>query len=100
MDDRMKSAVFKPSYPISVLSFLHSFKTACNSSEFYEEATMWRFLHFMKGRAEPFLSQCINATVDSGRHEKGERQYMFKLSTTYLRLMPPMMPLQREKPIS
>lgn len=38
IDDQKKSAVFKPSDPISVLTFLDIFKFACESNEIYEES--------------------------------------------------------------
>lgn len=48
MDLQMKSAVLKPSYFISILSFFQNFKTACDSIGINEEVAMWVFQYFKK----------------------------------------------------
>lgn len=55
MDVQMKCATFKPSDPISVLSFPHRFKRACDSNPIHEGAAMWLVPHFKNKSAKVTL---------------------------------------------
>jgi len=48
MDVQMKSQIFDPVDPITILSFLPAFKTACDSNGIHEGAAMWLFQYFVK----------------------------------------------------
>lgn len=56
MDVLMKTAVFEPSDPISVFSFLDSFKPTCDSNNIHEGTAMWLLLHFIDEPAKAALS--------------------------------------------
>lgn len=48
MAGQMKSAVVKPSDLIFVVSFLHNFKTTCDSNGIDEGSAIWLIVHLMK----------------------------------------------------
>lgn len=77
MDAQMRSATFHPSDLISILSFLHYFKMACDSSRSNEEAAMWLLSYFMKDPAKAALSYQLYAAQDDDSQLEG------KLTTHY-----------------
>lgn len=62
MKVQMMSFIFKPFNHTSIFSFLHNFKTARDSKELIEEATMWLFPHFMRELSKAALSYWMSAT--------------------------------------
>lgn len=66
MDVKMRSVVFEPSSPISILLYLHNFKTACNCNEIQESAAMWLIQHFMEGPAKVALAHRRPAIENDG----------------------------------
>lgn len=71
MNVQMKSACFRPSDPISVLSFLHNFKMACDSNGIHEGAAMWLFQYFIKEPAKAPLMHRVCLT-DKDSQQKGK----------------------------
>lgn len=51
----MKTSVFSPSDPNSILNFLTTFKKACDSSGFHEDTAVWCVKHFMSNSADADL---------------------------------------------
>lgn len=73
MDVEVKSASFKPSDPISVLSFLYIFNTACDSNGIQDGAALWIFQRFMKDPAKAGFAHrgCVTKEDDSKQEGKG-----------------------------
>lgn len=53
MDVRMRSTTFYPSYPISILLFLHHYMTAFDSNNINKETAVWLFPYFLKDPVRP-----------------------------------------------
>lgn len=73
-DLQMKTAVFKVLNPISVLSVLKNFKTACDSNRINESATMRLFPCFILEPTKPGLSHWM--TADIKKYHLQERKQM------------------------
>lgn len=58
----MNPAVLKRLDPIPILSFLHSFKTTCDSNGIHEEAAMGLFQNFMNDRAKVAFAHPVCTT--------------------------------------
>lgn len=68
----MKSANFKPFDPISIHSFLHNFKTACDRNGIHRDAAMRPFPHFMKDPAKASLAHRVSATKEDVLEQEGK----------------------------
>lgn len=69
MDAQMKTAVFKSSNLISVLSFLDNFRTACDGKRVQKGPTMCSFSNFTKELAKEALSNCVTAEKKNHQQE-------------------------------
>lgn len=78
MDVQMKAAVFNPTDPISVLSFLDNYKTACDSDKIHEKVAMWLFSHFICKPAKTVSHEVI--AEKTNLHQEGNL-------TTYSRVI-------------
>lgn len=58
---QMKTAVFKSTDPISVLSFLGNFNTACDSNNIHEDAAVQLYPHFIREPTQAALSYRVTA---------------------------------------
>lgn len=72
MNIQMKSTVFNPLDPITILTFVQNFETTYDSNEIHEGAAMWLFYHFNKGTRKTALSHCVFATEENNAHRKGK----------------------------
>lgn len=68
----MTSFLFKPLDLVSILSFLHNFKSASDSNAIHEGAAMWVFPYFMKNPAKAAPSYLLRASEDNTT-QKAER---------------------------
>lgn len=62
---------FKPSYPISILSFLRNFKGACDNNSNNEVIARWPFQFFRKYPAETALPHSVRAAKGDDPQQKG-----------------------------
>lgn len=53
----MRSAVFKPSNPISILLFIHDFKKACDPNEILKGDSIPLFQYFIKDLSKVAFTQ-------------------------------------------
>lgn len=61
MDVQTKKGVFKPSGPISVLSFLEIFRTGCDNGGIHKTAVVCLFPYFIRERSTVVLSHGVTA---------------------------------------
>lgn len=69
MDVQMKLPMFSSSGPISILSFLQNFETACESSVIHEGAATWLFYYMMNDSAEAAFAHCVCTTETNNRYK-------------------------------
>lgn len=72
MNTQIKTAIFRPSDSISILSFLWNFKTARDSNEIDEGAPMWLFLIFIKEPSRATLAHRMSASIEGNAHREGK----------------------------
>lgn len=70
MNIQMKTATFKPSDPISVLSFLNNFKTVCDNKIVHKGTAVWLFPSFIPEPAQAALSN--HTLADNKQNHKQE----------------------------
>jgi len=73
MEVQLKSQIFDPMDPITILSFLPAFKTACDSNGIHEGAAMWLFQFFVKKTAKAALSARTTTVSASGGKTKASQ---------------------------
>lgn len=62
---------YKSSDPISILSFLRNFRTACDSNGLREGAAMWLFQHLMRNQTKFDLARRSCATKEDDAQKEG-----------------------------
>lgn len=72
MDVKIKSASFKSSYPISVLSFLKNFKTGHDINGIHGGAAIRLFERFMNDSCKVALAHGVCATEEPDPRQEGE----------------------------
>ena len=63
---------FDPADPVSILSYLSTFKTACDSIGVHEGAAVWLFSAYMKEPAKAALTMRIESNVKKSKPSKGQ----------------------------
>lgn len=71
MDVQINQGVFGPSDSISSMPYSDIFKTACDSSGFYEGVATQLFQHFMKGHVKAALARRVCATENDKPSKEG-----------------------------
>lgn len=79
MDVQMKSTNFQPSDLITVLSFLHNFKTAYDRNGTNGGTSMWLFQHFMKYPAKLVSAQNVCTKKKDDPQQKGKLTISFEV---------------------
>lgn len=72
MDVQMKTAVFKPLDPISVLSVLEKFKEACDSNSTHWYAAMCFFLYSIWDSVKAALSRRVTSDNKKNHQQEGK----------------------------
>lgn len=65
IDVQINSADFKPSDPNSIMSYVHSFKTACDSNGIHGGTAMWLFQYFIANSAKAVLARRVSASREA-----------------------------------
>lgn len=78
----MKTSLFKPSRPISVLSVLDKLKTACDNNSIHKDAATWLFPHFVTEPAKAALPHRM--TADKRNHQQGDKLTTYCQVINYL----------------
>lgn len=73
----METSVFKPTDPISVLSFLKYYNTACDSTSSHERAAIWLSSHFNLEPVKADLSHWVRAD-EKNRQQEGQLTIYFQ----------------------
>lgn len=71
MHVQVKSAIFKPSDPLPVLSLPHNFNAACDSNGIHKGAAIWLFQHLMKDPVKAALAHGVSATNEDDPQQEG-----------------------------
>lgn len=70
----MKTATFKPSDLVSVLSFLENFKTTCDSNNIHKNAAVWLSQYFILELVKVASSHLVTAD--------NQKKYHYEVSLT------------------
>lgn len=58
----MKARFFNPNDPISIISYLATFKPDCDTNNIHKDAAMWVFFYHVNGTLPNALNSCISAS--------------------------------------
>lgn len=94
-DLQLKSSTFKWSGTISILAFVHNFKTACDSIWFHEGTAMRLFPRYMKEPTKAAILYWMRAAEDRITREEGTLTDYCQFSAIYWRTAKQMMSLQK-----
>lgn len=72
MDLQMKTATFRASEPISVLSFMDRIKTACDSNSVHESFAIWLFPYLILQLTEAAFSHGVRADNKKNYQQKSK----------------------------
>ena len=67
MDIQLRGINFNGSDPVSIINFLSTFQTACNTNGVHEGAAMWIFQFFLKDAAKALVKSRTTATKKKRR---------------------------------
>lgn len=76
---KIKSNMFDPRNPVSILSFLNQNRVACDYNDIKEGAKMWLFPHFLKKPSNIALTVCLRLVRTGPKYKEGKLKSYCKL---------------------